>query len=123
MISLEKARALKEAGLKWDPCRGDWYFYISRRQFVKYTSEADVIKSDPESDNYTFCPRLDQLLGEIQSRFKINQWWEMADDWFSIYELRNIDGAEGSVLIKSIHDSDTPEDAAADALLWLIGQQ
>ena len=123
MISLEKARALKEAGLVWEPKQGDWYYCLEFDQPELQAIDAAYAFGFEPDDDDVFAPRLDQELGEIQSRFKINQWWEMADDWFSIYELRNIDGAEGSVLIKSIHDSDTPEDAAADALLWLIGQQ
>jgi hypothetical protein len=115
MISLEKARALKEAGLKWDPCRGDWYFYISRRQFVKYTSEADVIKSDPESDNYTFCPRLDQLLGEIE-KYTGCALYVFGNNK---YEVEVVDTKEWNHHFKA----DTPEDAAADALLWLMGQE
>lgn len=65
MISLETAKALKKAGLPWEPKMGDWYYFgdsAENQSLFINPSEKEV----PEG--IYFAPRLDQLLAEIEKR-------------------------------------------------------
>ena len=69
LISIEKAKALKDAGLRWVAKGGDCYFYANG----EFTGDF-IIKSDPgepvvrQMDCQIWLPRLDQLLTEIEKR-------------------------------------------------------
>ena len=115
MISLEMARKLRDAGLEWEPLAGDFYSWCGRNWLVDFcqTSQAEILARQP--DPALWLPRLDQLLAEVE---KGNYEWclEQARDqyrlslWFDqacVYEFR----------------SDTPDDAAGQALLWILSQK
>ena len=98
MISFEKAKALKEAGLKQEPKKGDCM------------SSGDM-----------WLPRLDQLLAEIERR---GYAWSLKllnrpQYRVILYPKGLAPGGNGS----SIFTADTPEDAAADALLLILKQE
>ena len=69
MINLDKARALKEAGLKWEPKLGDIYRYPNG----EFTGNFVVSAAVSNWDKGLWLPRLDQLMALIQSCLKINQ--------------------------------------------------
>lgn len=111
MISLEMARKLKEAGLEWEPKKGDWYWVFG-------TNSIDLItidRNDIVPKSIIFLPSLDQLLAEIEKcayewcleqardKYRLSLWFDQA----CVYEFR----------------ADTPEDAAAEALLWILSQK
>ena len=114
MISLEKAKALKEAGLPWEPKRGDKYQFFG----VSDVSIMDrQIIVNPEADFLTWLPSLSQLLAKIDT----------SGYTYSLYK-RTGDGRASMVLWTGAGEvfdkwSTTPEDAAADALIWLLGQE
>ena len=114
MISLEKAKCLKEAGLLWEPKRGDKYQFFG----VSDVSIMDrQIIVNPEADFLTWLPSLSQLLAKIDT----------SGYTYSLYK-RTGDGRASMVLWTGAGEvfdkwSTTPEDAAADALIWLLGQE
>jgi len=129
MISLEKAKALKEAGLRWEPKRFDLFTDGTKTWEVLevYTGEGDIrwIRGIggwvTYGKNFTFLPRLDQLLGEIEKR-----GWEYAcySKWEGKYniEVYKTDRPH-NIFIRHKTDADTPEDAAAEALLWIMKEE
>lgn len=121
MISLETAKKLKEAGLKWEPKVGDWFY--NHHGFVPGTTTtldlvAEVtvlihsIARDYHNRTVEFAPRLDQLLAEIE-----RLGWE--------YELRNDEAGIDYVCFvfsegyNEYAHANTPTNAAAEALLWI----
>ena len=125
MISLETARKLKAAGLKWEPQTGDWYCYEGKMQVIKYDSEAYAIKSDlPEIDGYISAPRLDQLLSEIEKRSGRYKY-ELTGS--RVYPLSNNPKPKYRITIQTDRVlpffADSPEEATAQALLWILEQE
>ena len=119
MISLEKAKALKEAGLLWEPQRGDLYYYPNG----EFSGTLIVMGSPPEWTiklesvfEQTWLPSLSQLLAEIERR----EWnWLLENNG----EIEIWD--DNPNILRKYFDftADTPADAAADALLWVLGQE
>jgi hypothetical protein len=127
VISLEKAKKLKEAGLKWEPKTGDWFY----RKDGVIGIVIDVSGGDwwavfpPDGKEYAysiaiFLPRLDQLLGEIEKQGFI---------WVLDVSATNGNKVIGYAMnIATSLDwedeeefrSDSPEEAAASALLWIL---
>lgn len=133
MISLEKAKALKEVGLKWEPKLLDIFTMCAEdiEGIEPYTVCVAKTKKDVEdivklldTDKYDMAeciwlPRLDQLLGEIE-----RQEWEIR---LIIKKERTILAVIGygryhKGIVSTQFKADTPEDAAAEALLWIKGQ-
>lgn len=121
MLILETAKKLKAAGLKWEPQRGDWYYnhhgYVSgTTTTLDLLNEVTVliqsISRDYANRTVHFAPRLDQLLAEIERR---GYTWslELTDE--GKYVINIFKGAQG-VCCKI---ADSPEEAAAEALLWI----
>ena len=118
LISLEKAKALKEAGLKWNAKGGDFYFYANG----EFTGEF-IIKRDPGEpvetpmDCQVWLPRLDQLLTEIA---KLGYRWRISlvDDGNCTIKLYPIWDYKQQYVYYTT--GKTPDDAAADALLWVM---
>jgi hypothetical protein len=119
VISLKTAKKLKLAGLPWEPKIGDWYF--TYHDAMGCLTQGDYLSGvaweKVREEVMTFCPRLDQLLAEI-----IKQSW--------LYDLRGHYGGGGEIDIwlydyeKAVnYCADTPEEASAQALLWIIGQE
>lgn len=95
MISLELAKKLKDAGLKWSPKMGDFYH------------DVDMV----------WLPKLDQMLKEIMRQgylFKLSNYNDgtiLIDFWKDDYNL-----VEGLL-------DDTLEDAVASALISILEQE
>lgn len=70
MIKLETAVALKAAGLKWEPMKGDWWgkYYTSFEREGRFliVSEYEAEQNTPRDG--VWLPRLDQLLAEIEGK-------------------------------------------------------
>lgn len=111
MISFETAKALKEAGLQWKPQIGDW-FYTNHRRYVHMVIDLSELQVQ---EDYVFDPRLDQLLAEIDKR---GYSWELS--------LDDVDVPPYAICLvmptrnRKWFTADTPEEAAAQALLWIL---
>lgn len=120
MISLETARKLKEAGLQWEPQMGDFLYYFTVLG-TTVTWRISVISEDDNEDSniviyiddgdWIFAPRLDQLLAEIEKR-----GWK-----WSIVPSRN----RYCLIFTTVKQfvADSPDEAAALALLWILEQE
>lgn len=119
MISIDKARALKEAGLKWEPKKFDLYtmaptvidsrtihhgIYCTGR---KLSDLAMAVMGDR-----IWLPSLSQLLTEIEKR---RYFWEL--NYLAEIRIWTY-GFE-----KYFESEDSLEDAAANALLWILRQK
>ena len=130
MISLEMARKLRDAGLEWEPLAGDFYSWCGRNWLVDFcqTSQAEILASQP--DPALWLPRLDQLLAEIEKR-----GWEWTIYSATPENVKSVDIYEVIADEKLYHCSvaqdklghisgrHTPDDAAAEALLWILSQK
>lgn len=119
MISLEIAKKLKEAGLKWEPKVGDWFY--NHHGFVPGTTTtldlvAEVtvlihsIARDYHNRTVEFAPRLDQLLAEIYETYNFT----LHSSGYIVLRKK------GSGMVAEHFHSDTLENAAASALLWIL---
>ena len=136
MISLEKARALKEAGLVWEPDIGDMIYvngeygsviHVNQDDNGKYilivyvtaggvTHYLNVYKHD-----WIWLPRLDQMLAEIEARGYFPRLRKIAGAGY-VLTFYAANGKDHVTLMEFI-SAKTWEDAAADALLWLMGRE
>ena len=110
MISLELAKKLKEAGLEWEPQEGDAY-HDSASDTIYYSQYPPL-----ESANYirfTWLARLDQLLAEIR---ELGYKWFVETDteryFIRVVEIKKPNNFH-------VIFSDSPANAAAEALLWI----
>jgi len=111
MISLEKARALKDAGLQWEPKRGDWFSW--RETQLIYDSYA--CRATAETEDCIWIPDLDQLLAELRKRgiMYVLEWSG------GKHKIKISDG----VWFVGDFEADTPEDTCADVLIWILGKE
>jgi hypothetical protein len=117
MISLETAKALKEAGLEWKPRKFDSYFHPNLRNALINDPHVPKCGIKPE---LIFAPRLDQLLKEIEKRvWKWNLW---VDEREGGYKCAVVIPSPIRPIPKVIK-ANTPEEAAAQALLWILNQK
>lgn len=118
MLPFETCEKLKAAGLEWDPVSTDMYYRLfkinSRTAYALYSAHDMGITSFD-----IFAPRLDQLLAEIEKR-----------SWTWMLYAPNDDGKYGIDIGKGTlcHNNmlamaDSPEEAAAAALLWILKQE
>lgn len=136
VISLVKAKRLKELGLKWKPKIGDAYILhgldgesvllidgtngSGKDESTKSTKSLNRI--DPES--LTWLPSLSQLLAEIA-----NKGWDVGRLMIhgggvkSELLLRRTDGEHIAADWSPWFTTSTPEDAAASALIWILEQE
>ena len=122
MINLETARKLKDAGLEWEPKVNDFACFKDRRGIVRSVRWDEklslwvlVVDFDHHRDSgsyeyFTWLPRLDQLLAEIE-----RQGWDWIMDKGSMTLYR--DKEWGSQFFG------VPDDAAANALLWILERE
>ena len=120
MISLEIAKELKEAGLKWEPQIGDMFYWHNGKDW-----EIDALTSEDVNDNLDeirdyidegfriFAPSLEQLLVEIEKR---GYGWKL--EKFHAYNLRRMEIYKVNDLL-GCFGGNSPEEAAASALLWI----
>lgn len=119
MISLDKARRMKELGLKWEPKKFDLFTNGDEVLVVLYTetglNKTLFIKTQYGlcmGDGWIWLPRLEQLLAEIERHVKFVKITKliMEKKWLAL-----VDGEQFM--------ADDPADAAADALIWIISQK
>jgi len=135
MISLDMAKRLKEAGLKWVPQVGDWFRTEKLGPQVVYLGWMEV-GNDPETstDAPVLCPaiiryrhaeciwlpRLDQMIQEIDQR---EFWWEikhvLVDSNIKKYKAR-ISKKHNTSIPEKIFSTTTPDESAALALEWIL---
>jgi len=124
MISIDKAKRLKELRLEWNPKRGDWHkadYWPTPVLFVIDTLRLDnieieqVIENIKNRDDEVWLPRLDQLLDEIE---KIGYWWLFSKDYCVIGKGNNVGDNVPGQRFNVINDN--KEDAVADALIWIM---
>lgn len=126
MLSLETAKRLKELGLRWEPQEGDFLYYhtYGEESELGVINDSDMGENREESlDNiYTgewiFAPRLDQLLAEIEGR---GYEWDLHtfDGYYEIQIVCYFDGHKKKELTLM---KGSPEEAAAQALVWILEQ-
>lgn len=112
MLSLETAKSLKEAGLKWEPKMGD--LFVADYQNGLGPTPVDVVKTNNFGDpgpEHIWLPHLDQMLAEMEKR---GYNWILEKTKFGLY-LCSVQGP-----LYSIHQYNCPEEAAAQALLWIL---
>jgi hypothetical protein len=127
LISLELAKRLKEAGLTWEPQIGDMFYWHNGKDWEidALTSEdvngrLDETRDFIEEGFWILAPRLDQLLAEIEKRGFI---WAL--DVSATNGNKVIGYAMNIATSLDWEDeeefrSDSPEEAAASALLWIL---
>jgi hypothetical protein len=127
MISLETAKALKDAGLAWEPKIGDTYRQLSDSHLTL------IYDANPVKEYWVkksvWHPRLDQLLAEIVKNIwgcRLSVLW--IEDFPTGYECllsRTEETEEGKwEEFEHCFDSpDSPDEAAAQALLWILNQK
>ena len=128
MISLETAKKLKKAGLKWEPETCDTYYWP--RKFNNPVQvmhrDFDLLQKEQDTKGIVWAPRLDQLLAEIERReyyavlrtCSFNQELSKEQCRVSVWK-------EGDPIHKKPHGwyADTPDEAAAQALLWILERE
>ena len=123
MLSLELAKKLKEAGLKWEqheldfyhwPYRGDLYQLMCFEIALFYCDDDEAYKTTKEHG--IFAPRLDQLLTEINKKGRKYELYSHPE--FGKYHCITQRGGE-----RRLFDADSPEEAAAKALVWILEQE
>ena len=129
MISLETAKALKDAGVKWEPQKGDWAYNLSGILLLMsygcdecclYSSQKAMFndwKNASEQDNIAwFAPSLFQLLAEIEAR---GYRWSLTHK----SQGYTIEVWESLKIVKDmswVTSADSTEKATAQALLWIL---
>lgn len=120
MISLDLAKQLKEAGLKWKPNPKDDFAYKNGKVCWLYEYYPAVCDYP---DHFIWLPRLDQLLAEIKCK---GYTWCITDEEvggdFRVSLSKIVWNGRGGTKLVDVDDifyADTPEDAAGQALLWI----
>lgn len=126
MINHKLSRELQDAGLKWEPTKGDWFYWENRGKWNLDVLPARDIDTEflDNIDVYghVYCPRLDQLLQEIEAR---GYEWTVV----SPYKRNPVYGIavyyHGCVAdgLRKAFEAATPEEAAAQALLWILWKE
>ena len=131
VISIEIAKKLKDAGLEWEQHELDFYYWPYRDDLCQlmcfeialfYCDEDEAYRTTKEHGIY--MPRLDQLLIEIEGRER----WEYAlishtmPNKTKRYECTVTKYADGFTVEFNSSYADSPDEAAAQALLWIIEQ-
>ena len=125
MISLELARKLKEAGLIWEPQMYDFFTMIIFEKPIiicvtdKWTLDSvrkEVLEF--KGERRLFLPRLDQLLAEIEKLGYHDFYLSRAEEGWHICLW--LPGNENLYPDLETDYYDTPTDAAASALLWIL---
>ena len=121
MISLEKAKKLKEAGLEWEPQIGDWF--VSPNRIVEMVTKQNHRRIFTNFGSYpmrqealkemVLVPRLEQLLAKIR---ELGYKWFLETDteryFIRVVEIKKPNNFH-------VIFSDSPANAAASALLWI----
>lgn len=138
MINLELAQKLKTAGLEWKPEALDrfyWHGYnnpfyvwhvnngvkiVVKLPVIEVTRWSGSYQEQMETDECVWAPRLDQLFTEIAKHY----CWDIGNlGSFAENENKVCIGLfdkETREYVKGQIYANTPEDAAALALLWIL---
>ena len=125
MISLKTAKALKDAGLEWEYEYGfprDCVYYKDKIHGVDGPGALDTIRLAPwqnyvKREYLVFAPSLFQLLAEIEKRGYVWSLSKISEP----PQYYMISGKDGEIsALKTHYSSDSPEEAAAAALLWVM---
>jgi hypothetical protein len=118
VLTVESAKALRKAGLQWEPKADDHYYWIEAegRPVLDCISNAEMfchsyqITQAARTEKFIFAPVLEQLLAELKkhSEFVKITWLVMDKKWDCVIDARQQFLA------------DSPEEAAAEALLWVL---
>jgi hypothetical protein len=125
-MKLETAQKLKDAGLPWEP---QVYDYFKSNHGIENVDSLTLFNGEItyvnhwnwRGDKYrlhglVWLPRLDQLLAEIEKR---GYWWRLdkisAKDAYNFFLY--VPGGS------RYWESNFPEEAAAQALLWILEQE
>ena len=117
MISVDKAKRLKELNLEWNPKCGDFYkadywptpTLMSIDTFRLNDIEIErVIENIKKSENKTWLPSLEQLLDEIEKHQYI---FSLVGEKLTLFKKLNL-------VIQ--FECDSREDSVADALIWIL---
>jgi hypothetical protein len=124
VISLELAKRLKAAGLRWEPQKaGDWFFDIAGKKSL-------IMIDGLIPNNFTWLPSLDQILDKIEAQgfiwyFRMipgAKWAKIPPSyrcavreigWEILYE-------QNGDYLEHAEEEPTREDAAGLALLWIL---
>lgn len=119
VISLETARKLKDAGLKWKPEPKDDFAYYNGQKTSWLHEYYPAVCDYPE--RFIWLPSLKQLLTEIEKR---GYGYRLCPDSIALYK-KAMDGALIDVYptrsMNLIPMKNT--EAAAQALLWILEQK
>jgi hypothetical protein len=120
MISLELAEKLKDAGLKWEPKEGDWFYLDAKhnKPHLIYGREGKAYFADAIKEYCYMAPSLSQLLAEIEGR---GYEWSIGKVG-NLYLIGVKEVSPIRVIPKTLR-ADTPEDAAAGALIWILERE
>jgi hypothetical protein len=136
MISLETAQRLKDAGLEWEPKEGDCWcngMWMAINYYLELVTGHLLVKKQA-----IWLPRLDQLLAEIEKagfdidlmHFATNsENTSQVDDppWSCdinrSYRKVNAHGIWEEQRLNEGFEANSPEEAAAQALLWILEQE
>lgn len=123
MLSLETAKKLKDAGMQWEPNYADLYQLIIEGIENIYCYDESILAClEINRYNPTWIPRLDQLLAEIEKR---GYNWNIGSGEFWPDKPKycmGLFGEEGQY-IKGQFYGDSPDESAAQALLWILEQE
>ena len=120
MTSLEMAKKLKEAGLEWEPQIGDMFYWHNGKDWgIDALTSEDVNNNLDETRDFIdegawiFAPCLDQLLAKIR---ELGYKWFVETDteryFIRVVEIKKPNNFH-------VIFSDSPANAAAEALLWI----
>ena len=117
MISLGLAKKLKDAGLKWKPEIGDWFFYETSGICLFDNDDMNYYGTTEQKrrfkTNSTWLPSLSDILAEIERKHRDFRIKKLMDVWsLDLFGL----GMEGEFA------AETPEEVAGQALLWILNK-
>jgi hypothetical protein len=128
-MKLETAQKLKDAGLPWMPELLDTYVFTKFEEsgelsvcipktYENVNNLNGLLLIDAEDETgLLWLPRLDQMLAEIEKR---GYGWKL--EKFHAYNLRRMQIYKINDLL-GCFEADSPEEAAAQALLWILEQE
>ena len=129
MISLELAKKLKKAGLKWEPKACDAYYWpsgVGDHPVLVMHNDFDMLKKEQKTKGIVWAPRLEQLLSEIERRgWEYQLHYNRHDGHPDLLKYdcglhRQIDDLNAITCFFVGHSAD---EAAAKALLWILRRE
>ena len=117
-----------EAGVGWEPQIGDMFYWQNGKDWGidALTSEdannnLDEIRDYIDEGFWIFASRLDQLLDEIAGRGYVWKLRSRADGKYFVALFGKND--ENYLVQRYWAEADSPDEAAAAALIWILEQE